>query len=124
MTLNTPATAKQRAVFDLIAQMIERNEQVTIEHLKALTFPGKNLLTRREYEVLLHVVGGRPNKDIARTLGITYRTVEIHRRNVFSKLGVRNSLSLVWLVLTGKRAPFDTSTRKPPHESPWIGLPD
>ena len=46
------------------------------------------VLTGREMEVLQGLVGGHPNKTIAYDLGISPRTVEIHRANLMSKLEV------------------------------------
>jgi len=45
-------------------------------------------LTPREHEVLKGLVRGHPNKTIAYDLDISPRTVEIHRANLMSKLGV------------------------------------
>ncbi len=50
------------------------------------------LLTPRERDVLDGLAKGLPNKSIAYDLGISPRTVEIHRANLMTKLGV-NSLS-------------------------------
>lgn len=47
-------------------------------------------LTPREREVLEGLAQGLPNKTIAYDLGISPRTVEIHRANLMSKLGVRS----------------------------------
>jgi len=47
-------------------------------------------LTSRERDVLRELVRGHPNKTIAYDLGISPRTVEVHRANVMSKLGVRS----------------------------------
>jgi two-component system, LuxR family, response regulator FixJ len=47
-------------------------------------------LTPRERDVLQGLAQGLPNKTIAYDLGISPRTVEIHRANLMSKLGVRS----------------------------------
>lgn len=52
-------------------------------------------LTAREREVLRLVVEGKNSKEIARLLGISPKTVSVHRTNVMSKLGVQNSAELV-----------------------------
>ena len=48
------------------------------------------VLTQREREVLDGLAQGLPNKTIAYDLGISPRTVEIHRANLMTKLGVRS----------------------------------
>jgi two-component system response regulator FixJ len=49
-----------------------------------------NVLTPREREVLEGLAKGLPNKTIAFDLGISPRTIEIHRANLMAKLGVRS----------------------------------
>ncbi|MBB3981900.1 two-component system response regulator FixJ [Sphingobium fontiphilum] len=49
-----------------------------------------NVLTDREREVLEGLVAGLPNKTIAYDLGISPRTVEIHRANLMQKLDVKS----------------------------------
>jgi DNA-binding NarL/FixJ family response regulator len=44
------------------------------------------ILTRREQQVLGHVLGGRANREIADLLGLSVRTVECHRLNLMTKL--------------------------------------
>lgn len=51
-------------------------------------------LTRREREVLGEVVLGRMNKQIAAKLGITERTVKMHRTSISGKVGVRSTAQL------------------------------
>ena len=53
-----------------------------------------NGLTKREREVLVLALSGRPNKDIAVRLGIGQRTVENHRANIHRKTGVISLLEL------------------------------
>ena len=52
-------------------------------------------LTPREREVMQLVVTGRHNRDIAPVLGISVRTVEVHKARVMDKLGVDNVADLV-----------------------------
>ncbi len=51
-------------------------------------------LTEREREVLRLVAAGRPNKLIADELGISVRTVEVHRARVFEKMDVKSAVEL------------------------------
>jgi two-component system response regulator FixJ len=54
-------------------------------------------LTPREKEVLVSYADGAPNKVVAYSLGLSVRTVELHRANMMRKLGVR-SLSQALLI--------------------------
>jgi two-component system response regulator FixJ len=56
-------------------------------------------LTPRERDVLRRLVDGWPNKVIAHELGISPRTVEIHRANVMEKLGCRSLAEAVRIAL-------------------------
>ncbi|PHV12439.1 response regulator transcription factor [Chitinimonas sp. BJB300] len=66
----------------------------------SLTEAGKRLatLSPREREVMDRVLGGKLNKQIADELNIAIRTVEVHRANVFAKMGVRSALDLAQLL--------------------------
>lgn len=61
---------------------------------------GFSRLTPREREVLQLIANGNTNKQVGCELGISGRTVEVHRANVMRKLGARNSSDLVRIVLT------------------------
>jgi len=47
-----------------------------------------NQLTSREQEVLRHIANGESNKQIARALDLSVRTIETHRLNIKRKLGI------------------------------------
>lgn len=61
-------------------------------------------LTPREREVMIEVVGGHANKAVAHRLGLSPKTVEIHRARVMEKTGAANLSHLVRLAL---KAGFD-----------------
>ena len=58
-----------------------------------------DLLSPREHEVLEGLLAGLPNKSIAYDLGISPRTVEIHRARVMDKMGARSLSELIRLAL-------------------------
>lgn len=58
-----------------------------------------DLLSPREREVLHGLVEGRPNKVIAHDIGISPRTVEIHRANMMAKLGARSLSEAIQMAL-------------------------
>lgn len=64
-------------------------------------------LTPREREVLEHLIAGRPNKVIAFELGISPRTVEIHRAHLTEKMKVRSLPELVRVALAAGVMPAD-----------------
>ncbi|HLH93886.1 MAG TPA: response regulator [Xanthobacteraceae bacterium] len=63
------------------------------------SFPGSNLLTHREREVLALIAASATNRETAQRLGISQRTVEIHRAHIMHKLGAKNSVDLARRVL-------------------------
>ena len=58
-------------------------------------------LTPREREVLELITNGQSNKEAGRELGISPRTIEVHRARVMEKLGARNTADLMRIVLAG-----------------------
>ena len=61
-------------------------------------------LTAREREVLEHAAKGLHAKEIAAALGISPRTVEVHKSRLMEKLGARNLAELVRLALGADKA--------------------
>ena len=54
-------------------------------------------LTQRQHEVMMLALAGHTNKAIARQLGISHRTVELHRSHILQKTGAANMLELAQL---------------------------
>ena len=69
-----------------------------------LDFAGRKPLTQREGEVLAQLVTGASNKEAARQLGISPRTIEIHRANIMTKLEAKNVADLVRIVMSERRS--------------------
>lgn len=78
-------------LLNIIAQADRRLDQSEAGALQQDAARQKLLpLTLREYQVLNELARGHPNKTIGYDLGISSRTVEIHRANVMRKLDVHN----------------------------------
>lgn len=78
----------QRAVTENVRAGSERSMRIKIAERM-------QLLTPREREVLDLVVAGQTNKDVARHLDISEKTVEIHRANVMRKMRAKSLADLV-----------------------------
>ncbi|HXI86910.1 MAG TPA: response regulator [Parvularculaceae bacterium] len=85
---------------EAVDEVIESARRLSEERGETLEDP-LSPLTAREREVALALNEGLSNKEIARALGISPRTVEVHRSRIFEKTRVRNIAGLVRL-LSGK----------------------
>lgn len=109
-------SALKNGAFDFVEKPFNDNELVNrvVEALKldetqraqASTVDSVNArlatLTTRERQVMELVLAGKLNKIIADELQISMRTVEVHRSNLFDKMGVRTAVELAQR-LTAKR---------------------
>jgi two-component system, LuxR family, response regulator DctR len=108
----TAVAAVKRGAFDFVEKPFSDNALVDrIElalaasraHLESSRSKGKVAhllaeLTEREREVMQLVIGGKPNKLVADALGISVRTVEVHRARVFDKMNVKSAVELANLL--------------------------
>jgi two-component system, LuxR family, response regulator DctR len=111
----TAVAAVKAGAFDFVEKPFSNNALVDrivlalqasgdeLQRRRALQGVGRTLagLTEREAEVMRLVVAGRPNKLIADELGISVRTVEVHRARVFEKMNVRSAVELANLLRGG-----------------------
>jgi DNA-binding NarL/FixJ family response regulator len=56
---------------------------------------GLNSLSQREIEIISFIKNGSSSKEIADSLGISVKTVEVHRYNILKKLNLKNAAALV-----------------------------
>lgn len=90
-----------QVLLDRIQQALKRQvETRKVEEQRGEVAVRLNTLTPREKEVLHMVVSGNPNKVIAAQLGISCRTVEIHRGRVMEKMKADSLSELVRMGLT------------------------
>ncbi|MGP1347326.1 MAG: response regulator FixJ [Phycisphaerales bacterium] len=86
----------QRAIDDHDReQSIQAEKESILERIRTLT--------PRETQVMEMVVDGNANKQIAANLGLSEKTIEVHRAHVMSKLGAGNAADLIRMVLTATR---------------------
>jgi FixJ family two-component response regulator len=85
-------------VQEAIAAVAERSAGHHAWERPLPTFEGAGSLTPREHEVLAQIVECASNKEAAVKLGISRRTVEIHRAHIMQKLGAKNSVDLMRIV--------------------------
>jgi len=77
------------------------------------------LLTAREREVMTRVMAGKTNNDMARELGVSPRTIEVHRGHLMTKLGTNSVADLVRLGLSTRAV----LAPKGPHPIPRAPRP-
>lgn len=90
---------RNQALLDQIQEALARDSQT--RHEQSIHKAAKDkldLLTKRELQVLDLVKGGKSNKVIANTLGVSQRTIEGHRANIMEKLEVESVAELVTFV--------------------------
>jgi DNA-binding NarL/FixJ family response regulator len=77
-----------------ICEEIKNNiSELVLEENKDV--PNVNALTEREIQIINLIKEGQSSKEIALSLSISLKTVEVHRHNILKKLKLKNSASLV-----------------------------
>ncbi len=86
----------------VVGEALRREVQISGPHggRRSIEVRGFDQLTPREREVLELITNGQSNKEAGRELGISPRTIEVHRARVMEKLGARNTADLMRIVLT------------------------
>ena len=94
---------KGQELLDLIHNAVKKHKiDRTKSSNQTKTLKRINSLTKREKEVMGLVVSGMINKDIAKQLEISIKTVEVHRSNVMDKMAVTSVTDLVRMSLEVK----------------------
>lgn len=94
---------KGQQLLDLIHNAVKKHKTDRQKNsLQNVTIERINSLTKREKEVMSHVVTGTLNKDIAKELGISVKTIEVHRANVMDKMAANSVADLVRMSLDVK----------------------
>lgn len=84
------------------ASEADARSQIFIRRVEAQSAVSK--LSTRERQVLDLLTSGMSNKSIARELGISHRTVEIHRMKVIGKIGANSSVDAVRIAIDARNA--------------------
>jgi two-component system response regulator FixJ len=87
-----------KELLQTIEKAIEKDTQARAEYDESLDIRGRiELLTPRENEMLRYVITGMLNKQIGLKLGITEKTVKVHRGRIMEKLRANSVAELVRL---------------------------
>jgi FixJ family two-component response regulator len=82
-------------VREAIDKWADHRQDDVISKTALPSLPGYDRLTSREREVLFQITSAASIKETGRNLGISPRTVAVHRRHIMQKLSVRDSVSLI-----------------------------
>jgi two-component system, LuxR family, response regulator FixJ len=97
---------REETLLECIERALNWSDMVHEEQLESAQLQARAaLLTEREREVLDLVAAGEPNKVIARYLGISFRTVELHRAHITEKLQARSLSDLIRMAVILKPRP-------------------
>lgn len=97
-----------QAFLDAVSQAVARTQHARVrERSQADAQAILSQLSPREAEVAQLVARGLPNKQIARYLGISEKTVHIHRQHVMEKTAAGNAPSLTRLMLRANPGALD-----------------
>ena len=86
-------------VKESIEAWMHRQQEVAAPKTSAMG-GGREPLTRRERDVLTHIVAGASSKEAGRVLGISPRTVEFHRARIIEKFDAKNTADLIRIVMS------------------------
>jgi FixJ family two-component response regulator len=93
--------ARVRDALEAQAQLLHGTEPA---ESSIFYFPDREPLSPRERNVLACLATGVSNRDAATQLGISPRTIEIHRAHIMEKLGARNAIDLIRIVMSQGRS--------------------
>lgn len=100
---------KDQALLDAVAHAVQQTRRARRDAgLKAQAKALLDRLSPREDEVARLVALGHPNKLVARELGISEKTVHIHRQHVMEKTGVTGAAGLARLMLRADATSLDS----------------
>lgn len=97
---------RDQELIDKIQLALEENSRLRAEAAERGRIAARiNSLTPRERQVMHLVAAGKANKAIAHELGLSQRTVEIHRARVMEKMQANSLADLVQMVIRAGEAP-------------------
>lgn len=82
--VNSGKTYTSQSLLEAISEPYENDTRATLKGL-----------TARELEIAGMLVKGQTSKEVASSLGISYKTVEVHRHNILTKMHCKNTTMLV-----------------------------
>lgn len=91
-----------QVLLECIQRALEEESQAKVRLDRQREIDGRiDTLTPRERQVMEMVVSGMANKQVAAELGLSEKTIEVHRKHVMEKMGAGNVADLIRMALAG-----------------------
>lgn len=104
LTKNSPRQELMAAISHILAGKRyickEIKDIVSEQMLNGSHNTGYNALTDRELEIISYIRKGESSKEIAVTLSLSAKTVEVHRYNILKKMKIKNTAALIYYMNT------------------------
>jgi len=107
-------------LLNAIRKALARDREIRKDRMEEATFSERAAhLTARERDVMTRVIAGKTNREMAQELGLSPRTIEVHRGRLMGKLGAESLADLVRLGLNSPAIlPHEQAGRAPRTATP------
>jgi FixJ family two-component response regulator len=94
-----PKPFRDEDLLDAIRQALDRDESAKVRRAEVTGISGRHArLTARQRQIMVRIVEGKLNKQIAAELVLSENTIKVHRRRIMERMGASSLAELVHMV--------------------------